>query len=230
MGLHKPNIDSLLSFRLSDLTKDLKKIGHTLDSLETLLKAGDYVKGRRNWIQGEDSVGSISYRIIREDVGLSLELRYSYSIEEGTGNQRQRYSLVKRESNLIPGKYRYYIQNPYTKEDSLCSILYLCRCAGSVGFYPRSILNEKGYLYKQQRESHTGRYVWSMCERANRKKYTDLRHRKSHYRGKPTPFWSRYVYVVEESERRLLAELIKAKMIGVEELRSIDGRLCGESL
>ena len=47
---------------------------------------------------------------------------------------------------------------------------------------------------------------------------------------RPTPFWSRYVYVVEESERRLLAELIKAKMIGVEELRSIDGRLCGESL
>jgi len=224
MELHKPYIDSLLSFRLSDLTKDLKNIGHSLDSLETLLKTGDYVKGRRNWIKGEDNVGSISYRIIREDVGLSLELRYSYSIEEGTGNQRQRYSLVKRESNLIPGKYRYYIQNPYTKEDSLCSILYLCRCAGSVGFYPRSILNEKGYLYKQQRESHKGRYVWSMCERANRKKYTDLRHRKSHYRGKPTPFWSRYLYVVEESERRLLEELIKANMIGVEELRGTDIR------
>ena len=224
MELHKPYIDSLLSFRLSDLTKDLKNIGHSLDSLETLLKSGDYVKGRRNWIRGEDKVGSISYRIIREDVGLSLELRYSYSIEEGTGNQRQRYSLVKRESNLIPGKYRYYIQNPYTKEDSLCSILYLCRCAGSVGFYPRSILNEKGYLYKQQRESHTGRYVWSMCERANRKKYTDLRHRKSHYRGKPTPFWTRYLYVVEESERRLLEELIKANMIGVEELRGTDIR------
>ena len=224
MELHKPYIDSLLSFRLSDLTKDLKNIGHSLDSLETLLKTGDYVKGMRNWIRGEDNVGSISYRIIREDVGLSLELSYSFSVGDMNGDNTQRYRLARRESNLIPGKYRYYIQNPYTKEDSLCSILYLCRCGTNIGFYPRSILNERGYLYKQQRESHKGRYVWSMYERANRRKYTDLRHRKSHYRGKPTPFWTRYLYVVEESERRLLEELIKANMIGVEELRGTDIR------
>lgn len=221
---HTPYIDSLLSFRLSDLTKDLKNIGHSLDSLETLLKSGDYVKGRRNWIRGEDKVGSISYRIIREEVGLSLELSYSFSVGDMTGDNTQRYELTRRESNLIPGKYRYYIQNPYTKEDSLCSILYLCRCGTNIGFYPRSILNERGYLYKQQREGHKGRYVWSMCERANRRKYTDLRHRKSHYRGKPTPFWTRYLYVVEESERRLLEELIKANMIGVEDLRGTDTR------
>ena len=100
MELHKPYIDSLLSFRLSDLTKDLKNIGHSLDSLETLLKTGDYVKGRRNWIRGEDNVGSISYRIIREDVGLSLELSYSFSVGDMNGDNTQRYRLARRESNL----------------------------------------------------------------------------------------------------------------------------------
>lgn len=226
----RQNIDSLLSFRLSEVTKDLKRVGYSLDSLDSRFKVGDYAEGQMVWSRGEDKVGSISYRVIKEDEGLSLELRYSYSTEGGTGNQRQRYSLVKRESNLIPGKYRYYIQNPYTKEDSLCSILYLCRCAGSVGFYPRSILNEKGYLYKQQRESHTGRYVWSMCERANRKKYTDLRHRKSHYRGKPTPFWRRYQYLVEESDKRLWVYLISKGMADYKDLCSPDLHPNGESV
>ena len=92
----RPNIDSLLSFRLSEVTKDLKRVGYTLSSLESRLKVGDYAESKMIWSKGEDKVGSISYKIIKEDEGLSLELRYSYSTEGGTGNQIQTYRLVKR--------------------------------------------------------------------------------------------------------------------------------------
>lgn len=226
---YKPNIDSLLSFRLSVVTKDLKRVGYTLDSLESRLKVGDYAEGKMVWSKGEDNVGSISYRVIKEDEGLSLELRYSYSTEGGTGNQIQRYSLVKRESNLIPGKYRYYILNPYTEEESLCTTLYLCGVDG-VGFYPRSILSERGCLYKQQRESHIGRYVWSLYGQSNKSKYQHHKHRKSHYRGKPTPFWRRYTYLVEESDRRYWEYLISKGMADYQDLCSPDLHPIGESV
>lgn len=225
----RPNIDSLLSFRLSEVTKDLKRVGYTLSSLESRLKVGDYAESKMIWSKGEDKVGSISYKIIKEDEGLSLELRYSYSTEGGTGNQIQTYSLVKRESNLLPGKYRYYILNPYTEEESLCTTLYLCGVDG-VGFYPRSILSERGCLYRQQRESHIGRYVWSLCSQSNRNKYQHLKHRKTHYRGKPTPFWRRYTYLVEESDRRLMSYLISKGMADNKDLCSPDVPPRGESV
>lgn len=225
----RPNIDSLLSFRLSEVTKDLKRVGYTLSSLESRLKVGDYAESKMIWSKGEDKVGSISYKIIKEDEGLSLELRYSYSTEGGTGNQIQTYSLVKRESNLLPGKYRYYILNPYTEEESLCTTLYLCGVDG-VGFYPRSILSERGWIYRQQRESHIGRYVWSLCSQSNRNKYQHLKHRKTHYRGKPTPFWRRYTYLVEESDRRLMSYLISKGMADYKDLCSPDVPPRGESV
>jgi hypothetical protein len=200
---HKPNIDSLLSFRLSVVTKDLKRVGHTMGSLESSLKVGDYAESRMYWSRKGERVGSVSYRIIKEETGLCLELSYTYTTREGGGTRKQRYRLVKRESNLIPGKYRYYILNHYASGESLCSNLYLWDLDG-VGFYPRSILSEVGCLYSQQRESHIGRSVWSLCEKANRSKYQHLKHRKTHYRGNPTPFWARYTYLTTESNRRFL--------------------------
>ncbi len=133
-----------------------------------------------------------------------MSYSWKYNQETEYRKEKYRYYLVAKESNLKPGTYRYYFIDPYTdKEPGLCTKLYLYRGV----FYPRSILQSYGVLYKQQREGHTRRYVWTFYSRVPR--WEDMRRRKSHYRGKETPVWRRYNYLCEEGDSRLLEYLIK---------------------
>ena len=228
--INRPDIEDLMVFSVSDIQRELGRIGHSLSSLESLLSRGGVASGQMEWNRGDQKVGSMGYNLSVDDTGLYVELVYRYNGESMETDYKQRYYLQKRESNLIKGSSRYLFLDPYGEGDSLCSKLYFISIGTLVGFYPRSVLSSYGVCYRQQRESHIGRYVWSMNEKYHRNKYKSLKHRKTHYRGKITPFWSRYQYIQEETNKRVIWYLIKSHMMDYKELSSPDIQSMRESV
>lgn len=217
------SIDTLPKISIKYLRESLATNGHTLADLETLLQSpGSYVE----WVWECRNTYKYSGEVIRTNRAKieihrdpernSLFVEFVYYVQRGdkTGEeQRPRYYLRRVESNLIPGSYRYYFVDPYS--DRLCSKLYLFE--GRI--FPRSVIVDYGLLYKQQREGHKQRYVWTFYHRCPESR--DLKYRKSHYRGNITPFWSRYLYLCNEGERRVLGEYLRMGWIDERDLQTL---------
>lgn len=208
------SVEDLLSLSIKDLRRGVEKQGYRLSQIISGYQSGrvrEY-SGTMSWTRTTggrynrhtEKAGEIGYSIGKDSEGVYIQLNYNCKLpgESEFHPVQTRYYLVARESNLKPGTCRYYFLDPYSEEDSgLCSKLYLY----SGVFYPRSILRSYGVLYKQQREGHTQRYVWTFSHRVPD---TWRKYGKTHYRGKITPGYERYCYLVEESDRREFAELI----------------------
>lgn len=198
---YRISTDNLLSFGINSLTKLLRKEGYSLNSLESQMKPDSqdrveipsFTWTRRNkWTGERETLGEVCIRIRKGLGGLCLEILYSVRRNGKTGESMcLRYDLVRRESNLKPGTYRYYFRAPYSQEESLCSKLYLLPDIGE--FVPRSVLKSYGVLYAQQRAGHKERFFGG-----GKRPPENIRYRKRHYRGKETPFWRRYNELVEE--------------------------------
>lgn len=196
------SVEGLLSFGLSDINKILRREGYTLSSFETLLRGpSDYASSRLTWGEG-GNLGEVEVRILKDSEGLALELRYYIPSRKRAENLR--YKLEKVESNLLPGTYRYYIQDPYTEGGGLCSRLYLIPEIGE--FVPRSILKDWRVLYRTQRRSRKDRYYYFS-------KLPETRYRKFHYRGRETPFGRRY-QELQSIEDLKVAEMLVGWGIG----------------
>lgn len=226
----RPDIEDLMVFSVSDIKRELGRVGYSLSSLESALSRGGVAKGQMGWSKGDQKIGSIGYSISVDELGLYVDLVYQYHKGEEKKDHTQRYYFQKRKSNLIKGSSRYLFLDPYAEGESLCSKLYFISMGTLVGFYPRSVLSSYGITYRQQRESHIGRYVWSMNEKSHRSKYNNLKNRKSHYRGKITPFWSRYQYITEESDKRFMWYFIKTHFAEFEEVCNPDTQRERESV
>lgn len=204
------SFEDCLQISTKDLGKELRKKRLSLGQMVSLWESGKIkeVSGTMNWTKTSRSTGEtrklaeIGYSMGTDSRGVYLEL--AYSLSQSRENKRYRYYLIAKESNLKPGTYRYYFGDPYSgKDPGLCTKLYLYNGV----FYPRSVLQSYGVLYKQQREGHTRRYVWTFYSRVPR--WEDMKRRKSHYRGKETPVWRRYNYLCEEGDYRLVEYLVK---------------------
>ena len=204
---YRTSTDSLLSFGISNLTRLLRREGYSLNKIDSLFRPDSTDKveipsytwtRRNNWTGETERLGEV-YLCIRKGLGgLCLEIRYNVKRDgKSWDNMSLRYDLVRRESNLKPGTYRYYFRDPYSQGDSLCSKLYLLPEVGE--FVPRSVLQSWGVLYKQQRRGKKDRF-FSGGKRPPREE--ELRYRKRHYRGKETPFWRRYLELCEEEDYR----------------------------
>ena len=207
------SLDSLPSFGIQEINHSLRSVGCPLSKIDSL-PPGSWEKisfsplyffYRDSWTGERREGRKILLNLRRDTEGLYLEIRYSLSTKESPGDMYIRYNLVKRESNLIPGTYRYYFSDPYAKEgDSLCSKLYFYPETGE--FVPRSVLSSFGVLYSQQRKGHTQRYYFGISSRIP--SGDKLRYRKTHYRGKITPFQERYNRLQEEEDLRLVEYLV----------------------
>ena len=193
------NIESLPTFGIKTLRKVLQGEGYSLGRVDSVLRpsSGDSVKMSQNWTE-RDSWGqrrpllSVDMYLRKDERGLYLEtLRGDLRLGE-------RYYLVKRESNLKPGTYRYYFADPFSP-GTLCEKLYYLPDVGE--FLPRSILSSHRVRYSQQRKGHKERYYFSPKHIPEGK---ELRYRKTHYRGKSTPFWRRYQELTEERDWRFV--------------------------
>ena len=206
---HPSSRESLLSFGISEITRELRRKGYTWHKIDLLLKPDsrrNYVEIPWTWtttsggyLNRTEKKSSVKVYIRKDLSGLYLEIRYTLTRQLQSGEVRDnistRYDLAKRESNLKPGTYRYYIKDPYsTEREGLCTRLYLLPDIGE--FVPRSILKSHGVLYSQQRKGHKDRYLFPSWE-APKTKY-----RKSHYRGRITPFWERYEEICRELDYR----------------------------
>lgn len=202
---HSLSLNTLPSFGISDINRLLQREGYNLSRIDSLPpESWKYVYiplsfYLRDSYSGESEKGGTLALYLRKDgEGLYLEIRYKYLRRETWRRMSLRYYLERRESNLIPGTYRYYFLDPYTEEerDSLCSKLYFF--PDSMEFVPRSVLHSSGVLYSQQRKGHTERYFYSLSP------LPSLRYRKRHYRGKETPFWRRYRELQEREEEKFI--------------------------
>lgn len=229
--------DSLLSFGISDLNKILRRENLALWRLESKMKpdSGDHIKipsfkwtSRNKWTGTEKKEAEVGIFIRRGQEGLYLEIRYSLLRQDREDKKVLRYDLVRRESNLKPGTFRYYFADPYSP-GGLCSRLYLLPDLWE--FVPRSVLQSYGVLYGQQRRGKKDRFL-SGGKRPP--KPEELRYRKRHYRGRETPFWRRYLELCEEEDYRWGLALVGENWtpdLGspeiAEELRTEYRRLCG---
>ena len=197
---YRISTENLLSFGIPSITRLLRKEGYSLHSLDSRLRPDSldrveipsYTWTRTNSWTGERKVlGEVCIRIRKGLGGLCLEVEYSVR-KEGRPWDKMclRYDLVRRESNLKPGTFRYYFADPYSP-GGLCSRLYLLPDLWE--FVPRSVLKRYGVLYAQQRAGHKERYFGG-----GKRPPENIRYRKKHYRGKETPFWRRYQELVEE--------------------------------
>lgn len=203
-------MESLLPFGIRDLTRTLAKSGQTLGEIDQTLQdhPGSHAVGRMEWTVsrgGRTDVErySVGYEIRRDSEGLYLLLIYTFSQGEDKTDQRDKFYLVRRESNLLPGTYRYYFLDPYSEDgEGICSKIYFFRRE----FVTRPVLQSYGILYKQQRESHTGRDVWIPYHRIPDQypKYI-----KTHYRGRETGRYRRYCEICDKGESRLQEYLCK---------------------
>ena len=207
---YSQSIESLQSFGIPEITRLLRRQRYTLHKVDSLLDRhpGSKVEATWGWfttsgLYGERrKSGECVFAIRKDSGGLYLEIRYSTQ-KEVKGETvstpyRLRYDLVKRESNLKPGTYRYYIKDPYSTLDGegLCTRLYFIPELEE--FVPRSVLDSWGVRYRQQRKGHKDRYFFPGTRTPSTK------YRKSHYRGKETPFWRSYRERREEEDYRLL--------------------------
>ena len=180
-------LEDCLQISIKALGRSCRKSGYSLGQIVSLWtdpssNVGE-VSGTMTWSKtdkwtGEtQKTGEIRYSVGSDSEGVYLELSYSWKYDRETEyrEERYRYYLIAKESNLKPGTYRYYFLDPYSEKDpGLCTKLYLYRGI----FYPRSVLQSYGVLYKQQREGHTQRYVWTFYHRVP--EYESMRYRKSH--------------------------------------------------
>ena len=203
--------EGLLSFGIPEITRELRRKGYTWHKIDTIFKPDterNYVEISWEWTTSSggyfnrtEKKSSVKVYIRKDFSGLYMEIQYTLTRELQSGkvgnNISTRYDLVKKESNLKPGTYRYYIKDPYSPLDpqgGLCSRLYLLPELGE--FVPRSILKSHGVLYSQQRKGHRERFLspsWNA---------PDTKYRKSHYRGRITPFWERYKEICKELDYR----------------------------
>ena len=202
------SLESLPSFGISDVNRLLQTEGYSLSKLDSLppeswkyayiplcFTYSDSLTGERR--KGRE----VSLYLKRDGDGLYLEIRYSVRLQDRERNRLLRYYLTRRESNLIPGSFRYYFLDPYgEEEDSLCEKLYYYPETGD--FYPRSYLSTSGVLYAQQRRGRLDRYYLGLTPKLL--KGDSTRYRKKHYRGKVTPFWRRYQELKEREEERFI--------------------------
>ena len=190
------NIESLPTFGIKTLRTQLQREGYSLGKIDSLLSSGGFVQISQNWTQ-TDSWGerkvllSVEIYLRKDENGLYLETH------RGDLRLGERYYLEKRESNLKPGTFRYYFADPFTP-GTLCEKLYYLPDVGE--FLPRSILSSHRVRYSQQRKGHSDRYFFSPKHIPEGK---ELRYRKSHYRGKITPFWDRYQRLSEERDWKI---------------------------
>lgn len=210
------SVSELLSFGISEITRGLRRKGYTLHKIDLKFLPDaklNYIE--IPWVWTTTSGGyynrtekkySVKAFIRKDFSGLYLEIKYTLTRQLPSGeisnNICTRYDLVRRESNLKPGTYRYYFKDPYSTldpEGGLCTRLYLIPELGE--FVPRSVLKSWGVLYSQQRKGHKDRYYYP---RGKKWGETSTRYRKTHYRGKETPFWRKYQEIQEERDYRLL--------------------------
>jgi len=210
-GLYpRKSVEDLLCLDLSAVRKMLKRDGYSFSQFEGRTESGYLGSLDLNWTRSNrytdkiQRLGNIRLRFGKEINTLFLDLLYTITDpEDGTKTPVEtRYYLEKRESNLKSGSYRYYIRDPYSEEGRLCTKLYLL----DGYFLPRSVLETYRVRYRQQRQGHTERYVWTYYHRVPGSE--DIKYRKSHYRGVETPYWRRYNHLCEEGDRRVLAYLI----------------------
>lgn len=192
------SVEGLYSFSLKGLQTALRKSGYSFGVLDSVFTpgGGSFVSAGYSWIERDrwgDIVGTKEVKVVlrRDKEGLCLEVQTPSGTPLG-----ETYRLVKRESNLKPGTFRYYILDPFSPEESLCEKLYYLPGVGE--FVPRSILQSHKVLYKQQRKGHTARYYYSP------RNIPKTKYRKTHYRGKITPFWEKYQRLQEEEETRYI--------------------------
>lgn len=206
------SLDSLPSFGVKDINKSLRSVGISLSKIDSLPPGSwDSIKFapicfyyRDSWT-GERREGRRIYLKLRKDPeGLYLEISYTIYLRDRPEEKNIRYYLVKRESNLIPDTYRYYFSSQLQEESLFCSKLYFYPESGE--FLPRSVLSASGVLYSQQRKGHTDRYYFGLSSRVPKEE--KLRYRKTHYRGKITPFQERYNRLREEEDLRLVEYLV----------------------
>lgn len=202
-------IEDLITLSLSDVCKALRKKDKrlSLSSIDNYLQdvpdypgkifgtiEGSWVQ-RNRWTGEEIFTLKLSSSIGKDREGLFISLSYSFG---GRQYQGEHYYLTRRESNLKPGTYRYYFIDPYwEKEGEICSKLYFLPQIGE--FVSRKILRSYGYLYKEQTKGKKDRFLFSYKKAPEGK---ELKYRKSHYRGRITPFWRRFEYLCDREEER----------------------------
>lgn len=193
------NMESLPTFGIKTLRTQLRGEGLSLGDLETSPPGSwDCIKmsliwRRRDYHNGEAVFFSVEICLRRDQRGLYLD------IYRGDLHLGESYRLVRRESNLKPGTFRYYFVDPFTwGRVSLCEKLYLLPDVGE--FVPRSVLSSHRVRYSQQRKGHSDRY-YSVSRHIPEGK--ELKYRKTHYRGKETPFWRRLRELQEERDYKI---------------------------
>ena len=193
-----PSTDRLLSFGIKDINKALRLKGYSLSTLDSTFipDSGSNATLPLKWERtnpwtGETTSSSVLVRIEKYPEAFYLIVRYKCNGKD----KDLYYPLVKRESNLKRGTYRYYLKDPYTP-GRLCSKLYLHPETGD--FVSRSVLRSYGVLYSIQRKGHKERYFY------NPRSIPETRYRKSHYRGRITPFWDMYERLQAREEERFV--------------------------
>jgi len=209
---YSKSVSELFSFGIPEITQGLRRQRYTLHKIDLLFKpdSGDKVEipwtwTRRDRLSGmQKKSGEIKVYIRKHTSGLYLDLQYTISHPDGKRDPVSlRYDLVRRESNLKPGTYRYYIKDPYSTldpEGGICARLYFLPELGE--FVPRSILDSWRVRYSQQRKGHKERYFYPSI------KTPDPKYRKTHYRGKETPFGRRSRELREERDYRDTLSLV----------------------
>lgn len=200
------SVEDLLKVSIKDIRLYLEMYGYDLQEIISGYGSGKTreVSGTLVWTRTYRigkckkiavKTGDLAFSLGKDSEGVYINLRLN-----GKDSEQQpmesRYYLISKESNLKPGTYLYYFLDPYSDEDpGLCRKLYFFRGH----FYPRSLLRSFGVLYRQQREGHTQRYVYTFMDRVpdEWRKFG-----KTHYRGKITPGYERYLHLVKESDRR----------------------------
>lgn len=191
-------MEDIFSFGVKDIQRILRGNGLSLGDLDSVLdpdKPGRYarfsfIRKTENPWTGEESKMEVAVLIRKDQEGMFVELRYKYRSVPWV----LRYNLAKKETNLKNGDYRYYLV-PWSGSPLLCSKIYLSPDTGE--FVPRYVLKGMGVLYADQRKSRKERYYLSS-------KVPGTRYRKSHYRGRITPFWRRYEYLRDREDERFI--------------------------
>ena len=210
---YKDSVEGLLSFGIPEITRGLRRKRYTLHKIDSVFTASpdNFVEIPWEWtittggyFNRTERKNSVKVYIRKDTSGLYVEIVYSLRSEwKGKTTSPPyslRYDLVRRESNLKPGTYRYYFNDPYSpKEGGICTRLYLLPELGE--FVPRSILDSWRVRYANQKRGHKDRYL-------HPRKVPSTKYRKSHYRGKETPFWRSFREKAEEEDYREILSLV----------------------